>query len=178
MEASLQWVAQAASTGVVFISSLSAMILITAAAPGYIKRERRAARRGLRRCFTWGAVFVINIVLVSALLALVDGIVGNVLALALLVLLLVISLSGLAAIATEVGSRVLSLAERYDANTLLRLCVGTTVLFTTAVIPVFGWLVFASALLMGIGAFLDTAVEDYRPTKSPVKGAESAARAS
>jgi len=148
------------------------MILITAAAPGFIQRERKAARCGLRRCFTWGGVFVINAILVSALLALVDGIIGNVLALAILVSLLVISLTGLAAVATEVGGRVLSLADRYDANTLLKLAVGTTILFTTAVIPVFGWLVFASALLMGIGSFLESAVDDYRPTKVPSDSAE------
>ena len=172
METSLEWFARAASTAVVFISSLSAMTLITAAAPGFIQRERKAARRGLRRCFTWGGVFLVNAILVSALLALVDGIVGNVLALAILVGLLVVSLTGLAAIATEVGGRVLSLADRYDANTLFKLSVGTTILFTTAVIPVFGWLVFASALLMGIGAFLESAVEDYRPTRTPNDAAD------
>jgi len=172
VDGALEGLAQAVSTGVVFVSSLSAMTLITAAAPGFVQRERKAARGGLRRCFTWGGVFVVNTILLSALLALVDGIVGNVLALAILVLLLVISLSGLAAIATEVGGRVLSLADRYDSNTLVRLGVGTVILFSTAVIPVFGWLVFATALLMGIGAFLETAIEDYRPTRLPADTSE------
>lgn len=173
MDGALEWFSQATSTFVVFVSSLSAMTLITAAAPGFVQRERKAARSGSRRCFTWGGVFVVNTILLSALLALVDGIVGNVIALALLVLLLVISLSGLAAVATEVGGRVLSLADRYNASTLLRLSVGTTVLFTTAVIPVFGWLVFASGLLMGIGSFLEAAIEDYRPRGARIERADA-----
>ncbi|MFT5429981.1 MAG: hypothetical protein ACI9OJ_000654 [Myxococcota bacterium] len=152
----------------VFLSSLAAMLLLTAAAPGFIRRERKAARAGMRRCFLWGAVFAINCVLLAALLALVDGAVGNVLALGILVGMLVISLAGLAAIATEVGQRVLGLAERYNASVFLRLVTGTTILFATAVIPVMGWVVFTGALLTGIGAFLETAVEDYRPTKRPL----------
>ncbi len=156
----------------VFLSSLSAMLLLTAAAPGFIRRERTAARAGMRRCFLWGVVFTINCVLLAALLALVDGAVGNVLALGILVGLLVISLAGLAAIATEVGQRVLTLAERYDASVFLRLLCGTTILFATAVIPVMGWVVFTGALLTGIGAFLETAVEDYRPTRRPVAAPE------
>ncbi len=149
----------------VMASSLAAMTLITAAAPGFVRRERDAARRGMRHCFLWGSVFVINVVLVAALLALVDGAIGRVLALALMVGLLVVTLAGQAAIAVEVGRRVLALSDRDESSVLLRLTTGTVVLFLTAVIPVFGWLVFTSALLVGIGAFLDTAVEDYRPTR-------------
>lgn len=166
------WVVRALSYGVVGLSSLAAMVLIAAAAPGFLRRERRAARAGMRRCFVWGSVFVTACVLWAALLALLDGAVGRVIALAMLVGLLVVSLAGLAAIATEVGQRVLALAERHQTTVLSRLCLGTAVLFTTAIIPVFGWLVFAGALLTGIGAFLDTAVQDYRPTRRPALSGE------
>ncbi len=108
-----------------------------------------------------------NCVLLAAVLARIDGAVGNVLALTILVGLLVVSLAGLGAIATEVGHRVLLLADREAASDLARLAVGTTVLFTVAVIPVFGWLVLTGAVLTGIGAFLDVAVEDTRPTRRP-----------
>lgn len=163
----IAWFFRAASYGVVFLSSLAAMTLIMAAAPGLVDRERRTARSGMRRCFTWGLVFFLNAVLVAALLALVDGLIGNVLALGILVALLVVSLAGLAAIASEVGHRVLLLAERSRSSELVRLGVGTVVLFAVAVIPIFGWLVFTSAILTGIGAFLEVAVEDYRPTRLP-----------
>lgn len=159
-----QWVMRALSYGVVAVSSLAAMTLIAAAAPGFLRRERRAARSGMRRCFLWGAVFVVNCILVAALLAM-DGMIGKVIALIVMVALLVISLAGLAAIACEVGSRVLLLAERESPSVLARITTGSAVVFTTAVIPVFGWLVLAGALLTGIGAFLETAVEDYRPTR-------------
>jgi hypothetical protein len=155
----------------VMVSSLAAMTLLTAAAPGFVRREREAARRGMRQCFLWGSVFVTNVVLVAALLALADGVIGRVLALALMVGLLVVGLAGQAAITIEVGRRVLTLGERDEASVLLRLTTGTVILFFTAVIPVFGWLVFTSALLVGIGAFLETAVEDYRPTSRRVGSA-------
>ena len=163
----LAWFFRAVSYAVVVVSSLAAMTLITAAAPGLVDRERRTARSGMRRCFTWGLVFFLNAVLVAAVLALIDGLIGNVLALGILVVLLVVSLAGLAAIATEVGHRVLLLAERERASALVRLLVGTGILFAVAVIPVFGWLVFTGAILTGIGAFLEVAVEDYRPTRRP-----------
>ncbi len=160
VETVAEWFLRAASFGTVFLSSLAAMVLIAAAAPGLVGRERRAARSGMRRCFVWGVVFALNAVLVAAFLAKVDGAVGNVLALGVLVGLLVVSLAGLGAIATEVGHRVLLLADREDASDLTRLAAGTTTLFLVAVIPVFGWLVLTGAVLTGIGAFLDVAVED------------------
>lgn len=165
------WVMRALSYGVVATSSLAAMILIAAAAPGFVRRERRAARSGMRRCFLWGAVFVVNCVLVAALLAM-DGMIGQLIALVVMVGLLVTGLAGLAAISCEVGTRVLLLADKPEPSILNRIVVGTLVVFTTAVIPVLGWLVFAGALLTGIGAFLETAVEDYRPRghRSPAMG--------
>lgn len=162
------WIMRGVSYLAVMVSSLGAMALIGAAAPGFLRREREAARRGMRRCFLWGAVFVANAVLVAALLALVDGIVGTVLALAVMVAVLVISLAGLAAVTGILGERVLATADRYESSALTKIVVGTLVLFVTAVIPVFGWLVFAGALLTGIGAFLETAVEDGAPTRSRV----------
>lgn len=168
------WLAHALSYLAVVVSSLAAMILIAAAAPGFLRRERTAARSGMRRCFLWGVVFTINCVLVAALLALFDGMIGRLAALALMVALLVISLAGLAAIACEVGQRVLSLSERHDSALLTRIVVGTLVLFATAVIPVFGWLVFTGAILTGVGAFLETAMEDYRPTRRRVPAASAA----
>ncbi len=168
-----EWIVRALSYGVVVVSSLAAMVLIAAAAPGFLRRERRVARAGMRRCFLWGAVFVINCVLVAALLAM-DGLIGQVCALVVMVGLLVISLGGLAAITTEVGGRVLRLANRDEPSILARISTGTIVVFTTAVIPVLGWLVLAGALLTGVGAFLETAVEDYRPTKRPVSTVKEA----
>ncbi len=167
------WLARALYYFIIMVSSLGAMTLIAAAAPGFIRRERKAARSGMRRCFIWGCVFVINCVLVAALLALVDGVIGRLFALAVMVALLVISFAGLAAIAVEVGRRVLHLADRAEASLLTRLFSGTLVLFVTAVIPVFGWLVFTGAVMTGIGAFLETAVEDYRPTRRRVGAAIS-----
>ncbi len=161
----VEWLIRALTYLVVVFSSLAAMTLIAAAAPSLVDRERRAARSGMRRCFTWGVVFTINCVLLAALLALVDGALGNVAALAILVGLLVVSLAGLGAVATEVGHRVLLLAERPKPNRLASLAVGTLVLFSVAVIPVFGWLVFTGGLLTGIGAFLEVAAQDYRPLK-------------
>jgi hypothetical protein len=169
----LAWLLRVVSYGVVFLSSLAAMTLIMAAAPGLVDRERRSARSGMRRCFTWGLVFFLNAVLVAALLAIIDGLIGNVLALGVLVGLLVVSLAGLAAIASEVGHRVLLLAERSHSSELMRLFVGTIVLFAVAVIPIFGWLVFTGAILTGIGAFLEVAVDDYRPTRLPAPAPEA-----
>lgn len=174
-----EWLGRALSYLAVMVSSMGAMTLISAAAPGFLRRERTAARRGLRRCFLWGAVFVVNCVLIAALLALLDGVVGTVLALVVMVGLLVVSLAGLAAVSCEVGRRVLALGEKNDGSVLTQLLTGTAVIFITAVIPVFGWLVFTGGLLVGIGAFLDTAVEDYRPTRRPATaGAHEAAHTS
>jgi len=150
----------------IMISSLGAMTLIAAAAPGFLLRQRQAARRGMRRCFLWGMVFTINCILVAALLRLMEGVVGHVFALAIMVTLLIVSLSGLAAVSCEVGRRVMALGHRYEWSDLGCIFVGTLVLFVTAVIPVLGWLLFAGALLTGIGAFLDSAVEDWRPGKT------------
>ncbi len=165
------WLLRGCTYGGIMLATFAAMTLITAAAPGFVKRERDAARAGMRRCFLWGAVFLTNVALLCALLLLVDGLVGRVLALAVLVVALVVGLAGLSAIAAEVGRRVLMLAESYEPNALARLAVGTLVLFFTGVVPVLGWLVFAGALLTGVGAFLETAAEDYRPTRRPVEGA-------
>jgi len=172
-----EWLIRVATYLVVVSSSMAAMTLIAAAAPSLVDRERRAARSGMRRCFTWGVVFTINCVLLAALLALVDGALGNVAALAILVGLLVVSLAGLGAVATEVGYRVLLLAERPKPNRLASLAVGTLILFSVAVIPVFGWLVFTGGLLTGIGAFLEVAAQDYRPLRrgSEAPGASRAA---
>jgi hypothetical protein len=152
----------------IMISSLGAMVLISAAAPGFVRRERQAARQGMRRCFVWGVVFAINCVLVAALFRLMDEVIGPIIALAIMVTLLVVALSGLAAMSCEVGQRVMALGHRHERNDLSALLIGTLVLFVTAVIPVLGWLLFAGALLTGIGAFLETAVEDWKPTKKPV----------
>ena len=160
------WIMRGLSYVVVMVSSLGGMVLIAAAAPGFVRREREAARGGMRRCFLWGLVFVANAVLVAALLALVDGIIGRVLALAVMVSLLVVSLAGLAAVVGVVGKRVLASADRHAPSALAEIAVGTLVVFVTAIIPVFGWLVFAVALLTGIGAFLESAVEDFRPTRA------------
>lgn len=165
LEIVAEWFLRVASYGTVFLSSLAAMTLIAAAAPGLMGRERRTARAGMRRCFLWGVVFTLNCVLLAAALARVDGALGNVLALTILVGLLVVSLAGLGAIATEVGQRVLGLADREAASDLARLATGTTVLFAVAVIPVFGWLVLTGAVLTGIGAFLEVAVDDTRPSR-------------
>lgn len=168
------WLLRAASYLTVFVSSLAAMTLITAAAPGFVQREVSAARRGMRRCFLWGAVFTVNCVLVAALLAQLEALVGRLVALAIMVPLLIVTLAGLAAIAGEVGRRVLALGERADPSPLSRLVTGTVVLFVTAVIPIFGWLVLTGALLVGIGAFLETAVSDYRPTRRRMPSGEAA----
>jgi len=159
---------------VIALSSFAAMTLITAAAPGFIRRERNVARQGMRRCFLWGLVFVINSVLVAALARLDNGILGNSVALVVMVTLLVIALSGLAAIATEVGFRVLAEADKHGPSTLACLTCGTIVLFVVAVIPVLGWLLFASALMTGIGAFLETAVQDYRLPRKAVPAQQPA----
>jgi len=164
------WLGRALSYLVIVLSSLSAMILIAAAAPGFLRRQRTAARSGMRRCFLWGLVFLINAILVAALLSLLGGTIGKLLALAILVGVLVISLSGLSAITCEVGQRVLILAARRQSSVLFRIVAGSLVLFVTAIIPVFGWLVFTGALLTGIGAFLEAALEDYAGTgrKAPM----------
>ena len=168
------WVMRALSYLGVMVSAFGAMVLITASAPGFVRRESDAARAGMRRCFLWGLVFVLNCVLVAALLASFAGIAGSVVALAVMVALLVVTLAGLAAVASEVGRRVLGLAERWEGPMLTRLLVGTLVLFVTAVVPVFGWLVFAGALLVGIGAFLDTAVDDTRGTRAVAPAGDAA----
>ena len=149
----------------IMVSSLGAMTLIAAAAPGFLLRQRQAAKRGMRRCFLWGLIFTINCVLIAALLRLMDGVIAHVIALAILVALLVVALSGLAAVSCEVGRRVMALGHRYEWSDLGCIIVGTIVLFVTAVIPVLGWLLFAGALLTGIGAFLDSATQDWRPSK-------------
>ncbi len=44
MEVVAEWFLRAASYGTVFLSSLAAMTLIAAAAPGLVGRERRACK--------------------------------------------------------------------------------------------------------------------------------------
>jgi hypothetical protein len=154
------WAPHAITFVVIFISSLAAMTLIFAAAPGLILRVRQTARSGMRRCFIWGLVFVINAILLAALLAYIGGPAGEIIALTVLVVLLVVTLSGLASVATEIGKRVMALANKHDSNRLVQLHVGTVILFATAMVPILGWLVFASALLTGIGGFLEAVVSE------------------
>ena len=166
------WLVRALSFLGVYVSSLSCMILISAAAPGFLSRVVSEARIGMRRCFLWGMIFVLNLILIASFCASLDNVVGPVCAIAAVVILLVVSMSGLAAIGCEIGRRVLMLHDRPTASVFSQIVVGITILFVTAVIPVLGWLVFSSALLTGIGAFLESAVADYTFMASSRKNAK------
>jgi hypothetical protein len=168
------WFVRALSFLGVYVSSLACMILISAAAPGFLSRVVSEARSGMRRCFLWGTVFTINLVLLAAFCAQLDNIVGPVCAIAAVVILLIVSMGGLAAIGCEIGRRVLMMHDRPTASVLSQIVVGVSILFVTAVIPVLGWLVFAGAMLTGIGAFLESAVADYTFTLSPTNDSEKA----
>ena len=160
------WLVRALSFLGVYVSSLACMVLISAAAPGFLSRVVSEARSGMRRCFLWGIVFTVNLILLAAFCAQLDNVVGPVCAIAAVVVLLIVSMGGLAAIGCEIGRRVLMLHDRPSASVFSQIVVGVTILFVTAVIPVLGWLVFSGALLTGIGAFLESAVADYTFTPS------------
>ena len=132
-----------------------------AAAPIFLTRIVAEARRSMKRCFIWGVVFVLNIIFFAALAAKAGGVLGPVVSIALIVILLLVSLHGIAAIGTEIGRRVLMLHNRPSASILTQLFVGATILFLTALIPILGWLILAGALFTGVGAFLESAVGDY-----------------
>jgi len=156
------WLVRALSFLGVYVSSLAFMTLISAAAPFFLTRIIAEARSSMKRCFVWGVVFVLNLVLVAAVCAQAGGVVGPVCSIAAIVILLLVALQGMAAIGCEIGRRVLMMHDKPSASLLTQLYVGTTILFLTAVIPILGWLILVSALFTGIGAFLESAVSDYR----------------
>ena len=155
------WLVRALRFLGVYVSSLAFMTLVSAAAPIFLTRIIAEARTSMKRCFLWGVVFVLNIIFMAGLAAQADGILGPVVSIAAIVILLLITLHGMAAIGTEIGRRVLMLHNKPTSSTLAQLYVGTTILFLTALIPILGWLILAGALFTGIGAFLESAVGDY-----------------
>ena len=59
------WLVRALSFLGVYVSSLACMVLISAAAPGFLSRVVSEARSGMRRCFLWGIVFTVNLILLA-----------------------------------------------------------------------------------------------------------------
>ncbi len=138
---------------VVFLSLMSVMLLLLAAAPRFVARIRTALDAGREANLLWGLVY--GIALALAALALSGA--GQAGFLATLVLLagsLAFVLMGLCVVSTEIGRKIGRLHGGREWSDLAAFGAGGSVVLLATLLPILGWVLLFYFVTNGLGAVL------------------------
>jgi len=138
---------------VVFTSSMSGMLLLLATATAFTGKVRNNLSSGREFNFLWGLSFLSTAALAALVL---NGIgeAGFIVGIVLFAGVLALVLMGLAVVSSELGLKIGRLHSGREWSPLTAFLVGGTVMLSSTLIPVLGWILFAYFLINGLGAVL------------------------
>lgn len=163
--------------GVIFLSSLSTMLILLAAAPRFTPRIREKLTLHREINFLWGLLFIVAVAATAVALSWL-GDAGFVVTLVLFAGSAVMALMGLAVVALEMGGKVGRLHRGAEWSDLAAFLVGAVVILCCLLMPLVGWVLFSYFLTNGLGAVLRVLAGHFspaprvRPTAGPMDGGD------